>query len=90
MAGESEEAESASLERTPTWAVATVFLILITVSILIEHALHLLAKVVFYFYLQSRLLVNIYIYELYFLVHAVFGEEEEEITAPSSKQDQIR
>lgn len=44
MAGESEEGESASLERTPTWAVATVFLILITISVLIEHALHLLAK----------------------------------------------
>ncbi|KAK4439991.1 MLO-like protein 12 [Sesamum alatum] len=36
--------ESATLETTPTWAVATVCFILIAVSILIEHGLHLLAK----------------------------------------------
>ncbi|KAL9146318.1 hypothetical protein ABFS82_13G102400 [Erythranthe guttata] len=43
MAGESG-GESATLETTPTWAVATVCLVLIAVSILIEHGLHLLAK----------------------------------------------
>ncbi|KAK4399165.1 MLO-like protein 12 [Sesamum angolense] len=43
MAGESG-GESATLETTPTWAVATVCFILIAVSILIEHGLHLLAK----------------------------------------------
>ncbi|KAL2494957.1 MLO-like protein 6 [Forsythia ovata] len=43
MAGESG-GDSASLETTPTWAVATICFFLIAVSILIEHALHLLAK----------------------------------------------
>ncbi|PIN06043.1 hypothetical protein CDL12_21413 [Handroanthus impetiginosus] len=43
MAGESG-GDSASLQTTPTWAVATVCFILIAVSILIEHGLHLLAK----------------------------------------------
>ncbi|KAL2475312.1 MLO-like protein 8 [Abeliophyllum distichum] len=43
MAGESG-GDSATLERTPTWAVATICFFLIAVSILIEHALHLLAK----------------------------------------------
>ncbi|KAL4585646.1 hypothetical protein LXL04_010269 [Taraxacum kok-saghyz] len=40
MAGD----EGRTLEVTPTWAVATVTLSLIVVSILIEHVLHLLAK----------------------------------------------
>ncbi|KAH6773661.1 hypothetical protein C2S52_003435 [Perilla frutescens var. hirtella] len=45
MAGESGGVEeTATLETTPTWAVATVFFILITVSIFIEQGLHLLAK----------------------------------------------
>ncbi|KAL8460537.1 hypothetical protein ACS0TY_032172 [Phlomoides rotata] len=43
MAGESGE-ETASLEFTPTWAVAIVCFVMIAVSILIEHGLHLLAK----------------------------------------------
>uniref|UniRef100_A0A1D1XK84 MLO-like protein 12 n=1 Tax=Anthurium amnicola TaxID=1678845 RepID=A0A1D1XK84_9ARAE len=37
-------AEDASLERTPTWAVAAVCAIFITVSILLEHAIHLLSE----------------------------------------------
>ncbi|KAG6419176.1 hypothetical protein SASPL_121388 [Salvia splendens] len=45
MAGESDGGEeSASLETTPTWAVATVCFVLISISILLEHGLHLLAK----------------------------------------------
>ncbi|GFP97540.1 mlo protein homolog 1 [Phtheirospermum japonicum] len=36
--------ENATLESTPTWAVATVCFVLIAISIIIEHALHLLAK----------------------------------------------
>ncbi|XP_073286335.1 MLO-like protein 12 [Primulina huaijiensis] len=43
MAGESG-GEIATLETTPTWAVATVCFVLIAVSLLIEHGLHLLAK----------------------------------------------
>ncbi|CAA2988159.1 MLO 6 [Olea europaea subsp. europaea] len=43
MAGESG-GDSATLETTPTWAVATVCFCLIAVSILIEHGLHILAK----------------------------------------------
>ncbi|KAL7596452.1 hypothetical protein Lser_V15G28471 [Lactuca serriola] len=33
-----------TLERTPTWAVASVCLILVTVSIFIEHVIHLIGK----------------------------------------------
>ncbi|XP_042044730.1 MLO-like protein 12 [Salvia splendens] len=45
MAGESDGGEeSASLETTPTWAVATVCFVLISISLLLEHGLHLLAK----------------------------------------------
>ncbi|XP_038689727.1 MLO-like protein 12 isoform X2 [Tripterygium wilfordii] len=36
--------EGVSLEETPTWAVATVCFVLILISILIEHLLHLLGK----------------------------------------------
>ncbi|KAH9797140.1 MLO-like protein 12 [Citrus sinensis] len=43
MAGETT-VEERSIEVTPTWAVATVCLMLISVSVLIEHLLHLLAK----------------------------------------------
>ncbi|KAM3362239.1 MLO-like protein 2 [Capsicum galapagoense] len=43
MAG-SNSSSAITLETTPTWAVAVVCFILITISILIEHALHLLAK----------------------------------------------
>ncbi|PNT11958.2 hypothetical protein POPTR_011G059200v4 [Populus trichocarpa] len=41
MAG---EGEAKTLEETPTWAVATVCLFLILISMFIEHWLHLLAK----------------------------------------------
>ncbi|XP_068657883.1 MLO-like protein 12 [Aristolochia californica] len=43
MAGGTTSSE-ASLQETPTWAVATVSAVLITISILIEHGLHLLTK----------------------------------------------
>ncbi|XP_062013070.1 MLO-like protein 12 [Rosa rugosa] len=43
MAGEEVSSESTTLESTPTWAVATVCFVLIFISILIEHLLHLLA-----------------------------------------------
>lgn len=39
------DTEEITLERTPTWAVATVCFVLITTSVLIERALHLLAQV---------------------------------------------
>lgn len=38
-----------SLEETPTWAVATVCFVLVVVSIIIEHIIHLIAKVIFAF-----------------------------------------
>ncbi|WRX27073.1 Mlo-related protein - like 10 [Theobroma cacao] len=45
MAGEEATTSSGTtLERTPTWAVATVVFVLILISIFIEHMLHLLAK----------------------------------------------
>lgn len=44
MAGDSA-GETATLETTPTWAVASVCFVLLSVSILIEHGLHLLSKV---------------------------------------------
>uniref|UniRef100_A0A803QH70 MLO-like protein n=1 Tax=Cannabis sativa TaxID=3483 RepID=A0A803QH70_CANSA len=44
MAEEDSTTTEATLERTPTWAVATVCFVLILVSIIIEHLLHRLAK----------------------------------------------
>ena len=34
-----------SLEQTPTWAVAVVCFVLVVVSIIIEHVIHLIGKV---------------------------------------------
>lgn len=34
-----------SLEQTPTWAVAVVCFVLVAVSIVIEHIIHLIGKV---------------------------------------------
>ena len=34
-----------SLQQTPTWAVAIVCLVFISISILIEHSIHLISKV---------------------------------------------
>lgn len=34
-----------NLEQTPTWAVAVVCFVLILISIIIEHIIHLIAKV---------------------------------------------
>lgn len=48
-----------SLETTPTWAVATLCFSLILISTLIEHGLHLLAK------------VCLRIHELNITIHAV-------------------
>ncbi|KAK2991850.1 hypothetical protein RJ640_030025 [Escallonia rubra] len=50
-----EEGEVTTLETTPSWAVATVCFVLISVSILIEHGLHLLAK---YFNRRRRKSLN--------------------------------
>jgi mlo protein len=36
-----------SLEQTPTWAVATVCFVLVVVSIIIEHIIHLIAYLIF-------------------------------------------
>lgn len=36
-----------SLEETPTWAVALVCFVLVVVSIIIEHVIHLIAQVNF-------------------------------------------
>ncbi|XP_074325890.1 MLO-like protein 12 isoform X1 [Apium graveolens] len=44
MGEEEEEEEKRAILHTPTWALATICLILIAVSILIEHSIHLLAK----------------------------------------------
>ncbi|XP_051128328.1 MLO-like protein 12 [Andrographis paniculata] len=43
MAGDGGE-EGQSIQTTPTWALATVCFVLISISILIEHGLHLLEK----------------------------------------------
>ena len=34
-----------SLEETPTWAVAVVCFVLVAISIIIEHVIHLIGKV---------------------------------------------
>ncbi|XP_057949009.1 MLO-like protein 12 [Malania oleifera] len=47
----SEGGETGSLVETPTWAVATVCFVLISISILMEYLLHLLAK---YFHEKKR------------------------------------
>ncbi|KAJ0967107.1 hypothetical protein J5N97_024024 [Dioscorea zingiberensis] len=44
MAGGGGGAGSRSLEETPTWAVALVCFVLLVISIIIEHSLHLLGK----------------------------------------------
>ncbi|XP_068667066.1 MLO-like protein 12 [Aristolochia californica] len=46
---EGSTSSEASLEETPTWAVSTICAVLITISVLIEHGLHLIAK-----FLQRR------------------------------------
>lgn len=74
MAGP-ESGESATLEYTPTWAVAVVCFVLVSVSILIEHGLHLLAQVclssLLFFNAIGRLVklfvVNCCIFIFYFL-----------------------
>ncbi|KAK9150268.1 hypothetical protein Syun_008577 [Stephania yunnanensis] len=44
MAGENKVEGVASLEETPTWAIAAVCFVLIAISLFIEHVLHFLAK----------------------------------------------
>ncbi|XP_043687487.1 MLO-like protein 12 [Telopea speciosissima] len=44
MGEEEEVVESTTLEETPTWAVAIICAILITISLLLEYGLHLLTK----------------------------------------------
>lgn len=38
-------AKDRSLEQTPTWAVAVVCFVLLLISIIIEHIIHLIGKV---------------------------------------------
>ena len=40
-----------SLEETPTWAVAVVCFVMLAISILIEHGIHILGKVSFSMFL---------------------------------------
>ncbi|GFP83479.1 hypothetical protein PHJA_000491300 [Phtheirospermum japonicum] len=40
-------ADGRSLEETPTWAVAVVCFVLVAISIIIEHIIHLLGKPLF-------------------------------------------
>ncbi|KAJ7968619.1 MLO-like protein [Quillaja saponaria] len=51
MAEEGTSVLERTLERTPTWAVATICFFLIVISIIIEHLLHLLTK---YFHKKRR------------------------------------
>lgn len=40
-----EKVYERTLEDTPTWAVAAVFFVLIAVSVVIEHLIHIIGKV---------------------------------------------
>jgi hypothetical protein len=103
MAG---EGEAKSLEETPTWAVATVCLFLMLISMFIEHWLHLLAKVYINIYthnlnlqhseiLDMQLRIILISIHLALTFHFVFGltvfqQEKEEVPHSSSVQDQNR
>ncbi|KAL5998820.1 hypothetical protein ACLOJK_009768 [Asimina triloba] len=52
MAGESTSSEETSLTETPTWAIAVVFAALVIMSIFLEHALHLLTRVMIFGFLS--------------------------------------
>lgn len=41
----SDTSKARSLEETPTWAVAVVCFVMIVISILIEHVIHMIEKV---------------------------------------------
>ncbi|XP_058100611.1 MLO-like protein 12 isoform X2 [Magnolia sinica] len=61
MAGESTANEPITLKETPTWAVAVVCAVLIIISILIEHALHLLTM---FFRRRNRKSLNQALYKI--------------------------
>lgn len=46
-----------SLEQTPTWAVAAVCFVLVAISIIIEHIIHLIGKVRQYTNMEKILLL---------------------------------
>lgn len=43
-----------TLEETPTWAVAVVCLVLVLISIFVEHIIHIIGKVMLPIYLSVR------------------------------------
>lgn len=47
-----------SLEETPTWAVAVVCFVLVAISIVIEHIIHVLGKVI-HIYLHQHLIIKL-------------------------------
>lgn len=50
-AGSGQGLAARSLQQTPTWAVAIVCLVIIAISIVIEHLIHLIAKVGTYIFI---------------------------------------
>jgi len=57
MAGGASGGER-TLQETPTWAVASVCAVFVVLSVLIEHGIHLLEKVHFYFTFFNLLLLG--------------------------------
>ena len=49
-----------SLEQTPTWAVAVVCFVLVVVSIIIEHVIHLIGKVKAILEVSLAVLIQLY------------------------------
>lgn len=84
----------ASLERTPTWAVATVCFLLILISISTEYLLHFLVKRVLYYAQQpNQIKPDLYFFFFFFLhviSFSVFQHQKKEIPQASSRQYQIR
>lgn len=81
MGEEEEEEEKRAILHTPTWALATICLILIAVSILIEYSIHLLAKV--FTYIQTFIYVYQHMFSTKFvciLSELVLDQEEEEVS----------
>ena len=54
-----------SLEQTPTWAVAVVCFVLVVVSIIIEHVIHLIGKVKAILEVSLAVLIQLYMVFLY-------------------------
>lgn len=49
-----------SLEETPTWAVAVVCFVLVLISIIAEHIIHLIGKVHVYLRTHSYMSLDVY------------------------------